>query len=101
MSDWPSLIPAPDTVALLQLRGSDGEGFFGLGDIGWPETNVESLLPLHIIKVCAVGIHRDEVQLPDHTKKDPDFVYKCPGFEFSGYVVSTSPNSPLPPGTEV
>ncbi|KAK3903328.1 hypothetical protein C8A05DRAFT_14705 [Staphylotrichum tortipilum] len=85
MSYWPDFLPPPDTTALLQLRGPEDEALFGLGDTGWPSLKIPALLPLHIVKVCAIGIHRDEARLSDRARNDSDFLYHCPGFEFSGY----------------
>lgn len=100
MSTWPSCAGAPDAAELLHWRNPGGNSTFDLGLAGWPDL-IPAILPLHIVKVCAVAIHRDELQLTEAERADNDFVCKIPGYEFSGYVVSTSPHSPLEPGTEV
>jgi hypothetical protein len=100
MSTWPSCVGFPDAVELLHWRNPGGGGMFDLGLADWPNL-IPAILPLHIVKVCAVAIHRDELELTEAEKADDDFVCKNPGYEFSGYVVSTSPYSPLGLGAEV
>lgn len=100
MSAWPYFRPRPLAAALLHWPTSH-DGPFVLDHATWPNLELSSLLPLHIVKVCAVGIHRDELELTKEEKANDDFVCKSPGYEFSGYVVSTSPYSPLRPGTAV
>ncbi len=100
MSYWPNCLDEPAAVALLHWLNSDTDIPFALSEAAWPNLEIHSLLPLHIIKVCAVAIHRDEIEW---TKEQASHSDECrtPGFEFSGYVVSTSPYSPLLVGTEV
>ncbi|KAJ4306266.1 hypothetical protein N0V88_001064 [Collariella sp. IMI 366227] len=58
-------------------------------------------LPLHVVKVCAVAFHRDELRFTAEEMNNPDVRFKSVGYEFSGIVVSAAPNSPLQLGMEV
>lgn len=100
MSTWPSCIRLPDATELLHWRNPNGEATFDLGLGTWPYP-IPAILPLHVVKVCAVAIHRDELELTEEEKADDEFVCKIPGYEFSGYVVSASPYSALQVGIEV
>lgn len=101
MSNWPDSLDFPGALALLHWLEPENNNPFVLSDAAWPNLDLSSSLPLHIVKVCAVAIHRDELEWTKKEKADNAYVCKTPGYEFSGYVVSTSPYSPLRPGTEV
>ncbi len=105
MSHWPSSINRPEAVALLHwLDSHTQQSSFIVHEWTWPNLEITSDLPLHIIKVCAVAVNRGELGDLCWTPEERSRVgYTCkiPGFEFSGIVVSTSPHSPLCPGTEV
>ncbi len=102
MSSWPSSFNQPAAVALLHWLDVNAQwSKFTVHDANWPNLDISSSLPLHIVKVCAVAIHRDELTWTGEEVTRRDYCYKKPGFEFSGYVVSTSPHSPMRPGTEV
>jgi hypothetical protein len=82
-------------------RKPEPKGTFRLENAAWPNLSGDSALPPHVVKVCAVALHRDELEFPANELGYGDWISKIPGHEFSGYVVSAHPDSPLPPGTEV
>lgn len=112
MSYWPSGHRRPRAHELLHCVDEKNGNIdvFTLDDASWPTVrNIFSNLPLHIVQIHAVSIHRGEVW-PRHLSdgKAPKSLpgvdndpCKTVGHEFSGIVVSTSPRSPLKPGTEV
>jgi hypothetical protein len=100
MSTWPAGVKFPKARELMLRLDPDNEEQWVLQDSSWPPLDIQSPLPLLVIKVCAVAIHRDELVLTEEERADKDF-HRNPGYEFSGYVVSASPQSPLRPGTEV
>lgn len=103
MSGWPDCLPFPRAVALLHDPDSEEQpgGKFSLESAAWPNLDALWSMPLHIIKVCAVAIHRDELEYTPQEEETADLACKIPGYEFSGYVVSGHAASPFPPGTEV
>ncbi|KAL2255806.1 hypothetical protein VTK26DRAFT_2682 [Humicola hyalothermophila] len=98
--DWPDP-PPPNGVTLLRVSGDDGVEFVDQQNAEWPELDIESHLPLHVIRVCSVSIHRGELKPAARGGDHDPPACSVPGYEFSGYVVATSPRSPLMPGTEV
>jgi hypothetical protein len=101
MSEWPSSFPQPIAKELSRTIGDEGDDTLMMEDAQWPDLNVSSNLPLHVIGVYAVGLHRGEIW-PNRLDRDEDDVpCRLAGYEFSGIVMSTSPRSPLKPGTEV
>lgn len=115
MSKWPRSFPQPVTKELLHCidENNNNADVFTIDDSSWPDVNVVSNLPLHVVRVHAVAIHRGEIwprengagdddEAPEGVSDDSDEEpCEIPGHEFSGVVVSTSPRSPLKPGTEV
>ena len=100
MSTWPAGVQLPKSRELLLRLDPENEEQWVLQDASWPDLNIRSPLPLLVIKVCAVAIHRDELVLTEKEQADKNFC-RNPGYEFSGYVVSASPQSPLRPRSEV
>ncbi|KAK4154608.1 hypothetical protein C8A00DRAFT_14304 [Chaetomidium leptoderma] len=87
MSDWPSSIDPPECLELRHyIDPDDYESAWSLEDGEWPSLDVYSALPLHIVKVCAVAIHRDELKMSELEKERVGLVGQNPGYEFSGYV---------------
>ncbi|KAK3308953.1 uncharacterized protein B0T15DRAFT_573020 [Chaetomium strumarium] len=100
MSTWPEQLAFPGAEVLHHYLSPEGKDTFTLEDAAWPNVQSHSTLPLHVVQVCAVAIHRDELELTEEERNGPIPVRKIPGYEFSGYVVSAAPDSPLSPGTE-
>ncbi|GAB1314048.1 Quinone-oxidoreductase, chloroplastic [Madurella fahalii] len=111
MSSWPRSFPQPAAKEFLHCidENNNNADVFTIDDSEWPDADdVISNLPLHIVHVHAVAIHRGEIYprekgeqpewMPSDSDEDPCRIL---GHEFSGVVVSTSPRSPLNPGTEV
>ncbi|KAK4041817.1 hypothetical protein C8A01DRAFT_14533 [Parachaetomium inaequale] len=85
MSTWPSKVKLPKSRELLLRLDPENEEQWVLQDAPWPPLDMHSPLPLLVIKVCAVAIHRDELVLADKKHADKGFC-RNPGYEFSGYV---------------
>jgi NADPH:quinone reductase-like Zn-dependent oxidoreductase len=101
MSSWPEQLPFPGAKELHHYLNPEGEDVFSWEEGTWPNVQRHPTLPLHVIKVCAVAIHRDELKLTEEERNAPVPVRRIPGYEFSGYVVSATPGSSLPPKTKV
>lgn len=99
--EWPDFIPSPGGAVLLHCLDRDGKETFEALPGDWPCLDIHSHLPLHVIQVCSVALHRGELDFTEDEIDDDPYLGTIPGYEFSGYVVATSPRSPLKPGTEV
>ena len=98
---WPPAADFTPGKLLLHNLDSDGKDEFLIRNGGWPYLSLPDPLPVHVIMVCAVTLHRGELKLPEEDEDGNIPIGEVPGFEFSGYVVSTSPRSPYYPGTEI
>ncbi|SPQ22016.1 16a1b4f1-962c-4521-8c61-cf34e557d900 [Thermothielavioides terrestris] len=89
MSAWPDCLPFPGAVVLMRKPDSESGCPFSLENAAWPNLAIESALPMHVIKICAVGIHRDELESARDADK-VDLTCNIPGYEFSGYEQSAA-----------